>query len=112
MPNQTVALIKDIIGSASLWPRAIRRLFWTRNLSHFQRFLVVCFCYVNGLSPADFWDWANLLHLCRGQHIEYLFQSFHEGRYGDSYYAYNVSNARYEYLNGTVRHYQRQEQRN
>ncbi len=55
------ALMKDIVGSASLWPRAIRRPFWTRNLLHFQDFLVVCFCYVNGLSPAEFWDWANLL---------------------------------------------------
>ncbi len=61
-------LIKDIIGSASLWPRRqLDDFFGPKNLSRFQRFLVVCFCYVNGLSPADFWDWANLLHLCRGQ---------------------------------------------
>ncbi len=109
------ALINDIIGSASLWPRSIRRLFWTRDLKHFQRFLIICFCYVNGLSPNDFWDWANLLRLCRDQaarqHMEYLFQAFHKGRYGDKYYAFNVSNGRYEYLNGSVRHYVPAEER-
>ncbi len=103
------SLIKDIIGSPSLWPNNIRRLFWTKNLTHFQRFLLVCFCYVNGLSPEDFYEWSGLLHLCRDEsarkHVESLFEKFSEGQYGDKYYAFNVSNNRFEYLNGNVRLY-------
>ncbi len=69
----------------------------------------------------EFTTWK-LWKLCRDQaarqHIEYLFQSFHEGRYKDRYYAYNMynmhnmSNARYKWLNGTVHHYQQEEQSN
>ena len=39
--------IQDVIGNASKWPKGIRKLFWTRNLSHFQMCLVAAFVYVN-----------------------------------------------------------------
>ncbi len=110
------ALIKDIIGPASLWPTRIRVLFWTRNLTHFQRFLLACFVFVNGLSPEDFMHWSDLMHLCRNtsarEHLLQLFQRFERGEYGGNYYAFNVSNRRYEYLNGTVRHYTPANERN
>ncbi len=110
------ALIKDIVGSPTLWPINIRRFFWTKHLTHFQRFQIACFVYVNGLSPETFVEWANLLNLCRDQsarnHFTFLFNSFEQGQYGDRYYAYNVSNRRYEFLNGTPRHYEHRDSRN
>ncbi len=77
------ALIKDIIVPAPLWPHRIRVLFLTRNLTHFQRFLLACFVFVNGLSPDDFMHWSDLMHLCRNlsarEHLVQLFQRFERG---------------------------------
>lgn len=50
--------IQDVIGNASLWPRCIRRLFWKKNLRHFERVLVGTFIWVNGLNPDVFIEWA------------------------------------------------------
>lgn len=100
--------IQDIIGPANLWPVNIRRYFWTANLNHFQRILVCTFVYVNGLNEVIFLEWASLLKLGRdsaaNRHFEALFRLFHAGR-NYTLYAYNVSNNRYEYLNGTIHTY-------
>ena len=100
--------VQDIIGPAYLWPINIRRYFWTANLTHFQRILVCTFVYVNGLNPEIFMQWVELLHLARDpaalRHFNALFGLFQNGR-NYTLYAYNVSNNRYEYLNGTVRIY-------
>ena len=99
--------IQDIIGNARLWPISIRRYFWTPNLRFFHRTLVAAFVYVNGLMPEIFMEWARLLHLCRDQaayrHFEQLFSAFEHRRY--NLYAYNVTNNRYEYIEGRVRVY-------
>ena len=99
--------IQDIIGDASRWPHRIRRLFSTINLLHWQRILLAAFVYVNGLNPDVFMEWANLLHLCRDgsgyRHFNALFNLFPDRNY--TLYAYNVSNNRYEYLDGRVRRY-------
>lgn len=100
--------IQDIIGTSSLWPEHIRRLFWTRDISNVQRLLICAFCYVNGLNPQVFLQWATLLHLFRDNgarnHAIYLFAAFHQNRYR-YLYGYNITNNRYEYLDGSVRVY-------
>ena len=109
--------IQEIIGPATHWPHLIRRLFWTRNLNHFQRLLVCSFVFVNGLNPVVFDEWMILLRLCRDQaavvHIRSLFRLFEGGRFYRMY-SYNVLQGHYEYLDGTIRQYvprnQRQQQ--
>jgi len=48
--------IQDIVGPASFWPRRIRRNFWTRSLSHWQRILTATVVWINGLNPEVFYD--------------------------------------------------------
>ena len=43
--------LQDVIGSASLWPCQIRKLFW-------KRLLLSAFIYVNGCNPNILIDWA------------------------------------------------------
>ncbi len=100
--------IQDLIGTASKWPRKIRRFFWTENLKHFDRILMCAFCYVNGLTPELLIDWIELKHLLDDhglKHVKQLFKYFEEGRYGRSLYGWNITNNRYEYLDGSVRQY-------
>lgn len=102
-------LIQDIIGPARLWPHTIRRLFWTTNVTHFNRIILSAFVYVNGLNPEIFYEWIACIGLARDRaannHFRALFTLFHNGHYQKSLYAYNVSSGRYEYLDGTVRVY-------
>lgn len=95
--------MQDIIGEANLWPRRIRRYFWTKNLKHWERCLVSAFVYINGLNPVVFMEWANLFGLCRDRaavcHFEALFRLYEAGR-NYRLYAWNVSTKRYEYLDG------------
>lgn len=99
--------IQDILGPARLWPYMIRRLFWTQHLKHFQRILISSFVYVNGLNPDLFIEWDRLIDLGGDEsayrHFIALFRLFENRRY--NLYAFNVSNTRYEYIDGTVRHY-------
>ena len=59
--------IQNIVGPARDWPFLIRRLFWTKNMRHFQRILIATFVYVNGLNPVIFMEWADQLNLARGK---------------------------------------------
>jgi len=43
--------IQDIVGPATFWPQRIRRYFWTRHLTHWERILTATFIWVNGLNP-------------------------------------------------------------
>ena len=109
--------IQEIIGCASLWPRFIRRLFWTPNLQHFNRIIIATFCYVNGMHPHMMLEWARHMHLARDQaavrHMRALYVVFEQngGHYG-GLYAWNVTQTRYEYIDGSVRHYVPKTQRN
>lgn len=100
-------VIQDIIGDAKLWPIRIRRLFWTQNLKHFDRIILAAFVYVNGLNPVIFLEWARLLKLGRDEaayrHFDNLLRLYEIRNY--TLYAYNVSNNRYEWLDGSVRQY-------
>ena len=59
--------IQDLIGSADRWPPNIRRLFWTKNLTHFQRILVCAFAFSNGLHPEVLLEWVKLFRLARDE---------------------------------------------
>ena len=43
------ATLQELAGQASLWPRLIRRLFWTRRLRNADRAVLCAFCFVNGV---------------------------------------------------------------
>lgn len=107
--------IQDIIGQAKLYPKIIRRLFWTKNLSHFERFLLTVFAYVNGLEITILLEWGSLLGLWKHEsaqhHVRDLTRRFSDGQYGKQYYAYNVTMGRYEYIDGTVRRYEHKSSR-
>ena len=66
---------------------------------------------MNRLNPEVFLEWASLLKLCRDRaarnHFNYLFRTFEaDPRRYPNFYAYNVSNSWYEYLDGRVRQYE------
>lgn len=107
-------VLQDLMGSAKKWPKVIRRIFWTKNLKHWNRILLCTFCYVNGLNPVLLIEWVELMGLCRDgsgiRHITALFKLYEKRSY--RLYAYNVAMGRYEYLDGTVRHYVHRSLRN
>ena len=99
--------IQDIIGSASLWPHRIRRLFWKQGVKHFERILLATFVLVNGLNPVVFMEWARLVGLGNDgaayRHFDALFRLLPDRNY--NLYAYNITTNRYEYIDGRVRLY-------
>ena len=107
--------IQDIVGRASLWPVSIRRYFWTQNLKLWQRTLVAAFVFINGLNPQIFMEWVEVLHLASDsaavRHFQYLLSSFESNPRRYNLYGYNISNNRYEYLDGRVRVYVNKSQR-
>ena len=105
---ETWNVIQDIIGPANQWPYLIRRLFWIQHLRHWDRLLIAAFVYVNGLNPDIFLEWAHLQQLGRDasayRHFEALLRTVFPNRTYNMY-AWNVTTRRYEYIDGTVRHY-------
>ena len=97
--------IQDVIGDAKHWPKKIRKLFWTRNLRNFDRFLICLFAYVNGLNPLLLIEWATMKGLCRDNsaisHMKFLLEDLEEKpeKY-QQYFAYSIMNDRYERVNG------------
>lgn len=101
--------IQDIIGKASLWPYRIRRIFWSQNISHWNRILVCAFVFVNGLNPELFYEWADIRGMCSDNNsrkeIKSLLTAFENNPNKYNWYSYNVSHNRWETLGGkTVRY--------
>lgn len=96
--------IQDLIGPARKWPRNIRRLFWTKNVKHFDRVLLAAFVYVNGLNPIVFLEWVDMSSMCRDKaarnHLAAILHMFEKGYYY-KLYAYNVCMRSREWLDGT-----------
>lgn len=98
--------IQDIIGSARLWPVRIRKLFWKKNLKHFDRILIATFIWVNGLHPDVFMEWAILVGcLVEGssgqKHFQEFFKLIDSGK-KYKLYAWNVSVGCYQDLAGNT----------
>ena len=106
--------ILDLVGPATKWPRNIRRFFWSRHLKYWPRLQVAAFVWVNGLNPEVFFDWCFLRNIFQNgseqhRHFQQLFRYFDEGR-NYSLWAWNVSQNRYEFLDGTIRYRDQQRQ--
>ena len=99
--------IQDIIGNKSHWPRKIRKLFWNNDIKHFERILMATFVFVNGLNPVVYEEWLTLIGVneVKKRHILFLLNKFEENPDCYRLYAWNITNMRYEWLNGEVRHY-------
>ena len=87
------------------WPPKIRNLFFTANLTHYQRLKVCAFVYVNGLNPVMLFKWnehfglvtkPDALWECRHWFKEFDMNVF---KWQDMY-QYKVYNHRYEFIDG------------
>lgn len=112
MTAEKVKIIQDIIGPTKNWKPNIRQLFFkTTCLTYFERFLLVNFAYVNGLSLDIFIDWLDHRKLLKTSadrnRIIQLYQQYESGNYNDhehyDYYSYNVAMDRWQYIDGTTR---------
>lgn len=106
MKNKQYRIWKDmqeIIGPASFWPERIRKLFWSKNIKHFDRLLVATFVHINGLNPYIFLKWVDTSSMCRDaaarRHLIALLEMFDSGRYY-KLYGYNVLMRQTEWLDG------------
>ncbi|KAK7478632.1 hypothetical protein BaRGS_00030095 [Batillaria attramentaria] len=88
---------------------------WTRHIKHWQRILVAALIFSNGLNPIIFMEWVDLMNLCRDQaarrHFTALFRLFERGEYSRAVYAFDMTNGRYEYLDGSPAYYTNRSQR-
>lgn len=97
-----IRVIEDIIG---VLPARWFRLLLKKQLNRADRFQIGCFMYVNGLHPGIFFE---LRQICGDKQIHpekynTLFSQFNrDPLIRNRYYSYNISNARYEHLNGRV----------
>ena len=100
--------IQEIIGSATLWPRNIRKLFWKKFPTNFDRMLLGSFSWINGLNPVILLEWfdttGNLRDAAARKNICDFFYYCENNRYYNLY-GWNVNNRRYEKLDGTVKTY-------
>ena len=101
--------ICDIIGDSDKWPTKIKNLFWSRNVTHYNRLILCAFVYVNGLNPEVFMEWSDVVGLCRDttavREMETWFQEFETNqKKWRNIYQYNIFNHQYEFLNGEVKY--------
>ena len=100
--------IQDIIGDKSRWPPYIKALFWKRNVNHFERRILAALIFYNGLNPSVFFEWADLIGLCRDAaavcEFQSLFKVFKEGK-SYNMYAYVIVTGRNEYYDSSVKAY-------
>ena len=99
--------ICDIIGPSEEWPEGFLKLFWTRNLKHWDRFVLCCFIAVNGLNPEVFMEWVDVMHLASDYEAVREFKSLlndftNNASKWTRAYGYHVLNHCYEYVSGTV----------
>ena len=115
--HETWKILQDLTGSATLWPKLIRRLFWTQGLRNEQRAVLCAFCFVNGLPPelvAEDWS-KGCVPIFKDEsarrHFLYVHGALCAGRY-PYLYAYNVSQNRYERASdGVPRQYMNRRER-
>lgn len=102
--------IQDLIGPGSLWPHNILNWFFYgipvgQGITNRKRPLLAAFCWVNGLNPEVLYDWCRMNSSRHSEadivHYKWLFAAFDRGDL-NYLYAWNVSQGRYEYLDGTL----------
>ena len=67
--------ICDIIGPSEQWPKKILELFWSRNVGHWDRFMLCTFVVVNGLNPEFFLEWIDVISMATDKHSIREFKS-------------------------------------
>lgn len=101
--------IQDLIGPGSLWPPHILNWFFYgipvgEGVTIKKRPLLAAFCWVNGLNPEVLYDWCKMNYPRHTEddilHYKWLFAAFDRGDLKNMF-AWNVSQGRSEYLNGT-----------
>ena len=102
--------ILDIIGPVRNWPPKMRNLFFTRDLTHYQRLKVCAFVYVNGLNPEMFYEWNDHFKLiAKADALQQCVNWFREFEYNlfkwQDIYQFNVYHNRYEFIDGRVKFY-------
>ena len=100
-------LIQDSIGPKEFWPVSIQRLFWQRDLRHWERVRLAAFFYINGLNPEIYEDWGEAHDVCAEtvRHILALLFRFEFKNDKYNLWGYNVVMGRYEDLQGNIKNY-------
>lgn len=98
--------IQDVIGPRENWPKDICRQFWKRQPCPAWRRYLCAFVFVNGLNPAVYTEWLELMKMPMDYIVEMRsmldqFESFGI-HYKHKLHSYNVSAQQYQYINGTV----------
>ena len=93
--------IQEIIGPAKKWPFNVRRLFWKRNLTNFERGVIAAFVQVNALNPDILREWMEMKNPNDAQKVLKIIDYFKMGKY-TYMYGYHVANTRY--VNYNVHH--------
>ena len=102
--------ICDIIGDSENWPTKIKKLFWSKNVKHFEKLMLCAFCYVNGLSLEVFLEWVDAVGLRRDESsrremISWFNEFETNNKKWYKIYQNNIFNHQYEYLNGEVKNH-------
>ena len=107
--------LQEIIGNHKFWPVVVRMIIWRQHISHFDRIVLSSFVFVNGLPPNILIEFLLLVNFSRNsgelEEIVTLLRAFESDPHRYTYYAYSVTNRRYEYLSGGVRLYHKKENR-
>ena len=77
-PDYAYILFDDIcglIGPSEHWPKKILELFWSRNVGHWDRFMLCTFIVVNGLNPEIFLEWIDVIGMATDKHSVREFKS-------------------------------------
>ena len=68
--------ICDIIGPSDEWPKRILELFWSREIKHWDHFVLSAFVVINGLNPDMFLEWIDIIGLAKDENSLREFKSF------------------------------------
>ena len=67
--------ICDIIGPSDEWPKRMLELFWSRDIKHWDHFVLSAFVVVNGLNPEIFLEWIDVIGLSKDENSLREFKS-------------------------------------
>ena len=111
LPTKCVTLwldIQEIIGPVKNWPPRIRNLFFKEKASDYERLKLCAFCYINGLNPELFFEWAHYLKILKDDTAKRECTTWlHEFETNNikwkRIYQYNVYYHRYEFIDGSIK---------
>ncbi len=104
--------LMDIMGEARLWPKFVRRAFWTVKIKHWDLVRQCAFVYINGCNSCFLMAWMRLRKMDQKDILdaERLFKTFETDPKRYTLYSWNVSQGTYMYLDGTRHTYTNRQQ--